>query len=102
MPTYFASLISANHAVAYNSVVPASPSAHADVCNLPLISPSTCSALLSELKPKTSSGVDTVSAVVLYDPLLTLSTPLYTNINSSSTSISFPSRWKFAIIHPLH
>jgi len=100
--SYFASITSANHAVAHDSVVPLSPSAHVDVCDLPLISPSTCSALLSELKPKTSSGVDTVSAVVLRSSPETLSTPLATIINSSIASTSFPSQWKSAIIHPLH
>ena len=100
--SYFASITSANQAVVYDSVVPPSPSAHVDVCNLPLISPSTCTALLSELKPKTSSGVDTISAVVLRFSPEALSTPLSAIINSSITSISFPSQWKSAIIHPFH
>ena len=73
--SYFASITSENHAVAHDSVVPLSPSVHVDVCDLPLISPSTCSALLSELKPKTSSGVDIVSAVVLRSSPETLSIP---------------------------
>ena len=100
--SYFASITSANQAVVYDSVVPPSPSAHVDVCNLPLISPSTCTALLSELKPKTSSGVDTISAVVLRSSPEALSTPLSAIINSSITSSSFPSQWKSAIIHPFH
>ena len=100
--SYFASITSANQAVVYDSVVPPSPSAHVDVCNLPLISPSTCTALLSELKPKTSSGVDTISAVVLRSSPEALSTPLLAIINSSITSSSFPSQWKSAIFNPFH
>ena len=99
---YFSSITSANQAVVYDSVVSPSPSAHVGVCNLPLISPSTCTALLSELKPKTSSGVDTISAVVLRSSPEALSTPLSAIINSSITSSSFPSQWKSAIIHPFH
>ena len=100
--SYFASITSANQAVVYDSVVPPSPYAHVDVCNLPLISPSTCSALLSELKPKISSGVDTVTAVVLRSSPEALSTALSAIINSSITSSSLPSQWKSAIIHPFH
>ena len=100
--SYFASIISTNQAVVYASVVPPSPSAHVDVCNLPLSSPSTCTALLSELKSKTSSGVDTISAVVLQSSPEALSTPLSATINSSITSSSLPSQWKSAIIHPFH
>ena len=100
--SYFASITSSNHKVALESVVLSNPGAHVDICNLPLITPSTCSALISDLKPKTSSGVDTVSAVVLRSCPETLSTPLSVIINSSITSTSFPVQWKSAIIHPLH
>ena len=100
--SYFTSITSANRDVSLDSVVAPSSVAHVDTCDLPLISPTTCSALISDLKPKMSSGVDTVSTVVLRSAPETLSTPLSIIINSSITSTSFPRPWKAAIVHPLH
>ena len=69
---------------------------------IPFVSSHQCESLIQCLKPKWSTGCDTVSPIVLKAAPEHLSLPLSSIINSAISQEQFPSLWKSAIVHPLH
>ena len=61
-----------------------------------------CESLIQWLKPKRSTGCDTVSPIVLKAAPEHLSLPLSCVINSAISWEQVPSSWKSAIVHSLH
>ena len=79
-----------------------SSSASANDLVIPLVSSQQCASLIQRLKPKRSTGCDTVSSIILKAAPEHLCLPLSTIINSAISQNQFPSLWKSAIVHPLH
>ena len=69
---------------------------------IPFVSSHQCESLIQHLKPKRSTGCDTVSSIVLKVAPEHLSLPLSCVINSAISWEQVPSSWTSAIVHPLH
>ena len=69
---------------------------------IPFVSSHQCESLIQRLKPKQSTGCDTVSPIVLKAAPEHLNLPLSSIINSAISRRQLPSSWKSAIVHPLH
>ena len=94
-------VLSAGTPLSDTQIQPA-PSPLAIDLDIPHLSPHECASLIQHLKPKRSTGCDSVSPVILKAAPEQLSLPLSSIINSAISQQQFPSSWKSAIVHPLH